>query len=138
MIGLVIVSHGNLGDALIQSAEMILEKKERVFSVSVSSVSAEIDGMRDGLIEVIDEADTGGGVVVLTDLFGGTPSNLSISVLGIRNIEIIAGVNLPMLLKLLTLREQHPDISIAEASKLADEAGRGQISIASSLISAQV
>jgi PTS system mannose-specific IIA component len=134
MIGIVIVSHGKLGGALIKSAEMILARKEKIFSVSVSSVSTEIEEMRGSLLKTIDEANTGDGVIVLTDLFGGTPSNLAISALGIRDIEIIAGVNLPIVLKLLTLREQTPTLSLSDVCSQAAEAGKKQISIASRLV----
>ncbi|MDR1907398.1 MAG: PTS mannose transporter subunit IID [Holosporales bacterium] len=131
MIGIVIVSHGQLGAALVESAEMILDRKENVFTVSVSSISAQVDKMRDDLLRIIDQANEGDGVVILTDLFGGTPSNLSISTLGIRNVEVVAGVNLPMVLKLLSLRERCPGISPSDACVLAEEAGKKQISIAS-------
>ncbi|GHS91504.1 hypothetical protein AGMMS49949_02020 [Alphaproteobacteria bacterium] len=135
MIGIVIVTHGNLGEEMMNSAAMILgETAKTVFSVSVSSVSAKIEEMRDNLLSVIDEAEEGQGAVVCTDLFGGTPSNLSISILGIRNVEVIAGVNLPMLLKLLTLREQCPSLDLKDVCVLAEEAGKKQISIASNLI----
>lgn len=129
-----IVSHGKLGDALIKSAEMILERRENIFSISVSSVSTQVEEMRDDLLKAIDQANEGNGVIVLTDLFGGTPSNLSISALGIRQIEIIAGVNLPMVLKVLTLREQCPNIALNEACVIIEEAGKKQISIASHLV----
>jgi PTS system mannose-specific IIA component len=99
--------------------------------MSVSSISAKIDQMRDDLLKVIDQANEGNGVIILTDLFGGTPSNLSISALGIRNVEVVAGVNLPMLLKLLMLRESCLEVSLGEACMLAEEAGKKQISIAS-------
>ncbi|MDR0631243.1 MAG: hypothetical protein LBF66_01575 [Holosporales bacterium] len=131
MIGIVIVSHGQLGAALVDSAEMILDKKCKIFSMSVSSVSAQVDKMRDDLLTIIDQANEGRGVIILTDLFGGTPSNLSISALGIRNVEVVAGVNLPMLLKLLMLRESCPEVALGEACMLAEEAGKKQISIAS-------
>jgi PTS system mannose-specific IIA component len=131
MVGIVIVSHGQLGAALVDSAEMILDRKEKIFSVSVSSVSTKVEQMRDDLLQVIDQANEGSGVIILTDLFGGTPSNLSISALGIRNVEVVAGVNLPMLLKLLMLREQCSEISLEDACILAEEAGKKQISIAS-------
>ncbi|MDR1208259.1 MAG: hypothetical protein LBJ89_02815 [Holosporales bacterium] len=131
MIGIVIVSHGQLGTALVDSAEMILDRKCKIFTMSVSSISANVDQMRDELLNVIDQANEGKGVIILTDLFGGTPSNLSISALGIRNVEVVAGVNLPMLLKLLMLRDSCPEVSISEACMLAEEAGKKQISIAS-------
>lgn len=134
MIGIVIVSHGDLGSAMIKSAELILGTQVGVFSVSVSSISLEVESFRHDIIEKIDEADNGEGVIVLTDLFGGTPSNISISLLGVKNIGIIAGVNLPMVLKLLTIRDQHKDLTISQASVVAAEAGKKQISVASHLV----
>lgn len=131
MIGLVIVAHGDLGAALIRSAEMIFERPEKVFSVSISNLSSQVEALREDLLKVIDQANEGDGVLVMTDLFGGTPSNLSISALGIRPIEIIAGTNLPMVIKALSLREQFPNMPLAEVSTLVEEAGKRQISIAS-------
>lgn len=131
MIGIVIVSHGDFGEALIRSAEMIFEHPARVFAISISSLATPVNDLRDDLLTIIDQANEGEGVLVLTDLFGGTPSNLSISALGIRPIEIIAGVNLPMILKALSLREQFPAMPLSEFSVLVEEAGKRQISIAS-------
>lgn len=134
MIGFVVVAHGGLGRALIDSAEMILGQQECVFDVSVSSLSMKIDDLREELLEIIDKADQGDGVLVFTDLFGGTPSNLAISTLGIRNVEIIAGVNLPMLLRGLILRGQNPRCTLQEVCHRTEESGRKQISIVSDLV----
>lgn len=131
MVGIVIVSHGDFGTALIRSAELIFEHPVKVFPVSISSLTVPVSNLRNDLLAVIDQANEGDGVLVLTDLFGGTPSNLSISALGVRPIEIIAGVNLPMVLKALSLREQFPAMSLTEVSGLVEEAGKKQISIAS-------
>lgn len=110
---------------------MIFAHPEKIFPVSISSLATPVSDLRDDLLKVIDQANEGEGVLVLTDLFGGTPSNLSISALGIRPIEIIAGVNLPMVLKAVSLREQFPSMSLSELSVLVEEAGKKQISIAS-------
>jgi PTS system mannose-specific IIA component len=135
MIGIVVVSHGQLGKALVDSAEMILQEKvKNVLCFSISSITTRINEMRDELLCCIDQVKEDQGVIVLTDLFGGTPSNLSISLLGIRPVEVIAGVNLPMLLKLLTLRDQCPGLDLKDACILAEEAGKKQISIASDFI----
>ncbi|MDR0633293.1 MAG: PTS sugar transporter subunit IIA [Holosporales bacterium] len=134
VIGVVIVSHGNLGLSLAESAEMILEEKNDIFAVSISSVSDNAEVFRKNILEAIDRADTGSGVIVFTDLFGGTPCNLAISAFGVKNIEIIAGVNLPMVLKLLNLRNQNKDISIKEAVNCVETAGKKQISIVSEII----
>lgn len=137
MIGLVVVAHGDLGGALVKSAEMILGPQGRVYCVSISSLSVQIEDLRDDLLVMIDKAEDGQGVLLLTDLFGGTPSNLAISTLGIRNVEVIAGVNLPMILKALTLREQSQDLSLQEVCRLSEEAGKKQISVVSELIDSQ-
>lgn len=134
MIGVVVVGHGGLGAALLESASMILGPQMSVFSVSISSLSIQMEGVRQELLSVIDQADQGEGVLLLTDLFGGTPSNLAISTLGIRKVEVIAGVNLPMLLKALTLREQEPVLSLQEICRLSEEAGKRQISVVSTLV----
>jgi PTS system mannose-specific IIA component len=135
MIGIIIVSHGQLGQGLIESAEIILGNKKNILAISLSGKTEFIEQMRNKLIEEIDKIDEGQGVVLLTDLFGGTPCNLSLSVLGVRKIEIIAGVNLPIVLKLLTVRDSYPNISLNDACVLAEESGKKQISIASHLIS---
>lgn len=135
MLGVVIVTHGDLGSALIHSAEMIFgETAPYIYAVSIASISVEADTFRQTLLDTIDRANSGDGVVVLTDLFGGTPSNLSISALGVKNIEIIAGVNLPMVLKALALCSQDQPVRLADATVLIEEAGRRQISIVSQLI----
>jgi PTS system mannose-specific IIA component len=134
MIGVVIVSHGNLGRSLAESAEMILGEKNDIFAISISSVSDNVEVFRKDILETIDKAETGNGVIVFTDLFGGTPCNLAISVFEVKNIEIIAGVNLPMVLKLLTLRSQNKDISIEDAAIAVENAGKRQISIVSDFV----
>lgn len=135
MLGIVIVTHGDLGESLIKSASMIFgEITTPVHAVSIASISMEAEPFRQNLLTAIDHANAGDGVLVLTDLFGGTPSNLAISALSLKNIEIIAGVNLPMVLKALTLSNPQYPVSLAEASTLVEEAGKKQISIVSQLI----
>ena len=131
MIGIVIVSHGNLGTALSESAEMIFGEKNDIVTVSISSISENVETFRDEIVSAIDKADKGNGVIVLTDLFGGTPCNLSISVAGTKNIEIVAGVNLPMVLKLLTIIEQEKILSLKEIAEFAKDSGKKQISVVS-------
>ncbi|MDR2464258.1 MAG: PTS sugar transporter subunit IIA [Holosporales bacterium] len=134
MIGIIIVSHGKLGQGLIESAEIILGRKKNIVALPLSGETELIEQMRNKLVEEIDKIDEGQGVVLLTDLFGGTPCNLSLSILGVRRIEIIAGVNLPIVLKLLTVRDSYPNIDLNDACILAEKSGKKQISIASHLI----
>jgi PTS system mannose-specific IIA component len=133
MIGIVIVAHGELGRALADSAEMILGEKNEIVTVSIASISENVEKFRENILKAIDSANNGEGVVVFTDLFGGTPCNLSISTIGVKNVEIVAGVNLPMILKILTIKDQN--ISISEAANLAQEAGKKQITVVSELVS---
>jgi PTS system mannose-specific IIA component len=88
---------------------------------------------RNDILKAIDDADDGGGVIILTDMFGGTPSNLAISVMQNRQVEVIAGVNLPMLVKLARIRA---DMPIKEAVNMAQEAGRKYINVANSILGA--
>ena len=131
MIGIVIISHGNLGVALSESAEMIFGEKNDIVNVSISSISENAEVFRDQIVAAIDSADRGNGVVVLTDLFGGTPCNLAISIAGTRNIEIVAGVNLPMVLKLLSIRAQNKAPALKELAEFAKDSGKKQISVVS-------
>lgn len=103
MIGVVLVAHGNLAQSLLDVVELI-SGPQKAFRALAISAADNIEMKRSNLMDVIDAVDEGDGVAVLTDLFGGTPSNLAISVLGLKHIEVIAGVNVPMILKLLSIR----------------------------------
>lgn len=130
MLGIVIVSHASLADAFINSAEFILGPQENLASLSVPS-DDNPESIRQELCTLIDRVNTGDGVVVLTDTFGGTPSNIAISCLQEQVVEVIAGVNLPMLIKLLSVRHQ---LFVTKAVQAAVEAGRQYITIASELL----
>jgi len=130
MIGMVIVTHGKLANELILAMEHIVGKQENVFAVCISP-NDDIETKRKEVLEKAKEADTGNGVVLFTDMFGGTPSNLAISVIGNDHNEAIAGVNLPMLVKFARVRNKTP---LSEAVSMAQEAGRKYISIASHLL----
>jgi PTS system mannose-specific IIA component len=132
MVGIVIVSHGDFGKALIESAKMILEEENKIVPVSISNINQNVESYRVNIFKAIDEVDNGEGVIIFTDLFGGTPCNLSISTIDVRNVEIIAGVNLPMILKILTLDEKEK-YSLKKIANLVKEAGEKQIIIASEL-----
>ncbi|MCH8237954.1 MAG: PTS sugar transporter subunit IIA [Proteobacteria bacterium] len=131
MIGMVLVTHGRLADELISALEHVVGPQQNVTTVCIGPD----DDMEQRRAEILDsaaKADEGDGVVLLTDMFGGTPSNLAISVMDKANVEVIAGVNLPMLIKLASVRKTDP---LAEAVERAQEAGRKYINIASQLLS---
>ncbi len=131
MIGIVLLTHGQLGNALLETLEGIMGPQEQVACIGVSQGDdAEIK--RDELYEAIDSTNTGKGVVVLTDMFGGTPSNLAMAALGVKQIEVIAGVNLPMFIRFVEDRRTLP---ISEVAQRSFEAGRKYIQIASTLLS---
>ncbi len=131
MIGMVLVTHGRLAEELVAALEHVVGAQSNVISVCIGPD----DDMEQRRAEILDSAakvDEGDGVVLLTDMFGGTPSNLAISVMDKANVEIIAGVNLPMLIKLASVRKTEP---LADAIESAQEAGRKYINIASKLLS---
>ncbi|MDR0625425.1 MAG: PTS sugar transporter subunit IIA [Holosporales bacterium] len=130
MVGFVIVSHGKLGKALVESANLILGTQNDIHTISVSYLSQNAVTIRKDIINAIDAADDGDGVVVFTDLFGGTPCNLASSLLSLKKIEVVAGVNMPMILRVLTLEPQK-QYTLREVAELAKEAGQKQISIVS-------
>lgn len=133
MIGIVVITHGNLADELISAVKFVLSQEP---SVKLTGVSLQqTPGRSDNFKEIIDTAirsvDEGGGVLLVTDMFGGTPSNISLTFLDKKNTEVISGVNLPMLLKLSTLKS---DVTIKEAIKIAEKAGKDNIIVASNLL----
>ena len=130
MIGMVLVTHGRLAEELIAALEHVVGAQSNVGAVCIGP-DDDIDRRRAEIVESVAKVDDGEGVIVLTDMFGGTPSNLAISIMDKANVEIIAGVNLPMLIKLATARQTE---SLAEAVLSAQEAGRKYINIASQLL----
>ena len=130
MIGLVLVTHGRLAAEFVAALEHVVGKQERIAAVCIGPED-DMEARRREIIERIAEVDTGAGVVLLTDMFGGTPSNLAISVLDRGKIEVIAGVNLPMLIKLATVRTTE---NLPRAVASAQEAGRKYINVASHLL----
>jgi len=130
MIGLVVVTHGRLAEEFIAATEHVVGRLDAVRAVSIGPED-DMDMRRKEIIAAAKACDQGEGVVILTDMFGGTPSNLAISVMGGAKIEVIAGVNLPMLIKLAEVRGKLP---LAEAALAAQEAGRKYISVASALL----
>ncbi len=130
MIGVVVVSHGKLARELVAATEHVVGEQRRFRAISIEP-DDDMDARRQQILETAESCDDGQGVIILTDMFGGTPSNLAISVMGQGKIEVIAGVNLPMLIKLSEVRGSLPLIDAAEA---ASDAARKYISIASRLM----
>src|SRR3954466_15203430 len=130
MIGLVLVTHGRLAAEFVAALEHVVGKQERIAAVCIGAED-DMEARRREIIDRISEVDSGNGVVLLTDMFGGTPSNLAISVLDRGSIEVIAGVNLPMLIKLASLRQNE---KLDRAVVGAQEAGRKYINVASQLL----
>ena len=133
MIGLVLVSHGRLAQELLAAMEHVVGPQQQVRVVSIGP-DDDIEQRRQEILEAVEAVDTGDGVIVLTDMFGGTPSNLAISLLGRPRLEVIAGTNLPMLIKLASLRAGAP---LEEAVRAAAEAGRRYINVASHVLNAE-
>jgi len=131
MIGMVLVTHGRLAEELIAALEHVVGSQPNIISICIGP-DDDMEQRRAEILESASKADEGEGVVLLTDMFGGTPSNLAISVMDNANVEIIAGVNLPMLIKLASVRKTE---TLAEAIESAQEAGRKYINIASKLLS---
>jgi mannose PTS system EIIA component len=130
MIGLVLVTHGRLAVEFVAALEHVVGPQERVHAVCIGA-DDDIEGRRAEIVSAIREVDDGTGVVVLTDMFGGTPSNLAISCMSRPKVEVLAGINLPMLVKLAKVRATEP---LAEAVAAAQEAGRKYINVASQLL----
>ena len=130
MIGLVLVTHGRLAEEFIAATEHVVGPLPRARAVCIGP-DDDMEQRRREILDAIGETDTGDGVVVLTDMFGGTPSNLAISVMEGANVEVIAGMNLPMLIKLASVRS---DRDLRSAVAAAQEAGRTYIHVAGRLL----
>jgi PTS system mannose-specific IIA component len=133
MVGIVIVTHGDLATELLRTAEEIVGKFPRVEAVSIRAAE-QIEKVRKKIEAVLERVDDGSGVLILTDLFGGTPSNLALSYLEAGKLEVVTGVNLPMLMKLPSLREDRDLRTLAE--KLA-RYGQRNILVASEFLAKQ-
>ncbi|HEX8527430.1 PTS sugar transporter subunit IIA [Allosphingosinicella sp.] len=130
MIGLVLVTHGGLATEFIVAMEHVVGRQERVEAICIGAED-DMEARREDIAAAIAKVDDGGGVIILTDLFGGTPSNLAISLMKTENIEVIAGVNLPMLIRLEGARKS---MEVKAAVAAAREAGRKYISVASEIL----
>jgi mannose PTS system EIIA component len=133
MIGLVIVTHGGLAREFRAALEHVVGPQKQIETVQIGPED-DMDLRRNEILGAIGRVQTGDGVIVLTDMFGGTPSNLAISVMDEAKVEVIAGINLPILVKLAALRS---DVSLTEAVTQARDAGRKYIKVASHELSGE-
>jgi len=130
MIGIVNVTHGRLAAEFIAALEHVVGPQRDIAAICIGP-DDDMEQRRQDILQSVKAVDTGDGVVLLTDMFGGTPSNLAISVMDRPKIEVIAGINLPMLIKLASLRSTE---TLADAVRGAQEAGRKYINVASQLL----
>ena len=130
MIGLVLVTHGRLASEFRAALEHVMGPQSHLEAITIGP-DDDIEQRRRDIVDAVGTVNSGGGVVILTDMFGGTPSNLAISVMTSPDIEVVAGINLPMLVKLATVRGEVP---LDEAVAQAQEAGLKYINIASRVL----
>lgn len=135
MIGIVVAAHGELARALVEAAQLVVQERARVVAVGITSAddSAQYQAR---LREALDEVKGDGGVLVLTDMFGGTPSNIGLTMHEPGAVEVLTGANLPMLVKALQL--SHRNVDLASASRQVRESGQRAISVASEILSGGV
>jgi PTS system mannose-specific IIA component len=130
MIGLVVVTHGRLASELVAAMEHVVGKQKQVRAVCIGA-NDQMDKRRADIAAAVKAVDSGAGAIVLTDMFGGTPSNLSVALLEKGRVEVVAGVNLPMLIR---LSEARREMGVDAAAEAARDAGRRYITIASKVI----
>jgi len=130
MIGMVLVTHGRLAEEFRSALEHVVGPQENCATVCIGP-DDDMEERRDDIIAAFDKVDDGTGVVILTDMFGGTPSNLAISVMEGREVEVIAGVNLPMLVKLARVRSE---MDLRDTVRDAQDAGRKYINVANDVL----
>jgi PTS system mannose-specific IIA component len=133
MIGLVLVTHGRLAEEFRHAVEHVVGPQKRFETVSIGA-DDDMEKRRQDIIESVARAESGAGVIILTDMFGGTPSNLAISVMQSGTVEVIAGMNLPMLIKLTSVRQGD---DMQKALTEAQAAGRKYINVASQVLAAK-
>lgn len=130
MIGLVLVTHGRLAEEFVAALEHVVGPQKDVAAICIGPED-DMERRRSDIVAAVASVNSGSGVVLMTDMFGGTPSNLAISVMSESNVEVVAGVNLPMLIKFASVREGLP---LVQAVTAVQEAGRKYINVASSLL----
>lgn len=127
MIGMILVTHGNLAEEFVHAMQHVVGRQEAVATVCIGP-NDDMERRRQEIADKIREVDGGNGTIILTDLFGGTPSNLAISLMKAGEVEVIAGINLPMLIRLAKARTS---MTVRDAVVAARDAGRNYITIAS-------
>jgi PTS system mannose-specific IIA component len=133
MIGLVLVTHGDLAKEFVKALEHVVGPQKQVAVICIGPED-DMEQRRSDILDAVAQVSDGSGVVILTDMFGGTPSNLAISVMNGGSIEVIAGLNLPLLVKLAKVRGEKPmPVAVSEAK----EAGRKYINVASQVLQGQ-
>ncbi len=130
MIGLVLVTHGRLAAEFVHALEHIVGRQERIEAICIGA-DDRMEDRRGDIAGAVARVDAGSGVIILTDMFGGTPSNLAISLMELGRVEVVAGLNLPMLVKLARIRK---DANLDKAACAAQDAGRKYINIASQVL----
>ncbi len=130
MIGMILVTHGDLAKEFVHAMEHVVGPQQAVATVCIGP-NDDMEQRRAEIANAITDVEAGSGVIVLTDLFGGTPSNLAISLLERGKVEVIAGINLPMLIRLAGARSK---MDVAQAAQAAQQAGRNYITVASELL----
>ena len=130
MIGLVLVTHGRLALEFLAAMEHVVGPQAQIRTVCIDA-DDDMERRRADIVEAAKDVDTGDGVILVTDMFGGTPSNLAISAMQKGTVEVIAGMNVPMLIKLAELRDT---ASVSDAVRQAQDAGRKYIAVASALL----
>ncbi|MEO1489536.1 MAG: PTS sugar transporter subunit IIA [Pseudomonadota bacterium] len=130
MIGLILVTHGRLAEQFVHAMEHVVGPQSAIATVCIGP-NDDMEQRRSEIAQAVKDVDAGSGVIILTDLFGGTPSNLAISLLDAGHVEVIAGINLPMLIRLAGARKS---MDVVEAAEAAQEAGRNYITVASELL----
>ncbi len=130
MIGLILVTHGDLAKHFVDAMEHVVGKQTAVETVCIGP-NDDMEQRRTEIANAITSVDSGDGAIILTDLFGGTPSNLAISLLETGRVEVIAGINLPMLIRLAGARNS---LGVVELVEAAQTAGRNYITVASEFL----
>ena len=130
MIGMILVTHGKLAEEFVHAMQHVVGRQEAVETVCIGP-NDDMERRRKEISDAVKKVDSGTGVIILTDLFGGTPSNLAISLMKAGHVEVIAGINLPMLIRLAKARNS---MAVQDAAKAARDAGRNYITIASEFL----
>jgi PTS system mannose-specific IIA component len=130
MIGLVLVTHGKLANEFRAALEHVVGPQSQIETISIAPED-DVERRREDILVAVEKVSDGSGVIVLTDMFGGTPSNLAISVMEAGKVEVVAGVNLPMLIKIASVRADEP---LTQVIHEAQDAGRKYINVASQVL----